>query len=660
MAGFQSFNSGVAAPGSPSQQGFIGNSDKIALPRRPIPPPPQQRTQSQQSVARTPSNTSSLQNVSSRPSTDAKSQSDIFGKTSGWYHGSKFDIAELIAAAEQRNHSTVKSCLKAGLNVNYCRWVKGDKILGDGARSVADVVACRNDIITMRLLIEYKVDLSGTPASTFATSSLTRSRVDFLFKGDEKKKVEKDSWTTPLHLACKHGYAEMARIIIEEGRADPNARDCLSRSALHMNAMGSASLSVGRLLLEQGAAVNFEDHSGATPLSVAALHGKVELAKLFIDNGAHVNSVDAYNETAIFNASLHDHLSTVSALASRGGNVNVRNTVGASAFFKAASRFKPATMNCLIECGADVDTRDNNGCTALLRATMAKNIQLLALLLQLGADVDAKDGDGCTPLLVAMALKDQDIIRLLLQSGANLAETDNYYNTSLSQAAILGATSVARHVLSFPHHRTSTYLQQTNLVGETPLTLACKHNSSPIVKLLLKHGDDPHHVDINGYRAIDRAMYWASFACVCLLMDAGVGIDGKSLFALQQGRFDNPSLAENHDMITSFLRSHYPQLDLPNAVTSSPLRELFVRPITSTSVLRRVREKQGKPPLKDEKPVEGEISVDPFEACIPESPIQQIINHHTTTINAKGIGGLEVGAAGANIALSVGGALLGL
>ena len=546
--------------------------------------------------------------------------------------------------------------------------MKGNKGLGNGVRSIADIVSCRRDPLAMRLLIEHNVDLTGRSAATFASSQMSTSRFNFLFKDeDERVPVQKNPWTTPLHLACRHGYLDMARIIVEEGRHDTNTPDALGKVALHAIATGSGSLEIAEYLLKMGARVDAADHSGGTPLAAAALHGKTELIRLLIDRGAFIDGVDTYAESAIFNAALQDHHPALKLLVSRGGDVDIRNINGISAFFKAASKLNIKTMDALVACGCDVDSRDNNGCTALVRAVMAKNIILVARLLQLGADIDIGDNDGCTALFVAMLTEDENLIRLLLQSGPGLGNIDSHGSSILHQAALTGSTTVARHILASPQQTYSSQ-SQLNVFGETALSVACKYDNSAIVRLLLKHGHDHQHIDPNGYRALDRAMYWGSLACVRLLLEAGADVDGRALFSLQQGRHDNPQNMEAYDMIFGFLRPRYPQLSYPKATAVSPLIDLFGKAITTESLNARMHEKQGKPPPPKTTAVAptagavmtASVSPDPFEASVPESPMSQIINHHNLIVEAGGLGALEIGAAGANIGLSIAGAVLGL
>ncbi|KAH8686136.1 ankyrin repeat-containing domain protein [Tricladium varicosporioides] len=606
-------------------------------------------------TARSSSQSSSNQMANAVGLSAPAGQAHIFGKTSGWYHGAKYDTGDMWQAAINGENDTLKRCLKAGLNVNHSRWVKADKVVGTGARSVADAVACRNNVKAMSLLIEHGVDFSGTTMAAFV--SHTQSQRAFLLTGDDRKLAEKEPWTTPLHLACRYGYLDLVRIILEEGHADPNTRDCQNRTGLHATIIGNGVPAVAKLLIDRGATVDAKDMSEATPLAVAALYGKLELVELLMNHGAVLDAIDSRGETALYNASLRNHSSVVAALVARGANIDLRNIDGMSPFFKAASSLKTEGMDTLTECGADTDTRDKNGCTALIRASMAKNIPLIMHLLKLGVDIDAEDSDGWTPFFVAMLHNDEDLIRIFLAYGSNMEKTDHHHNTALHQAAMLGASLVIRHMLAL-HTFNNTNNTQMNIFGETPLAIACKHNNSPVVKILLKHGANPHQIDPNGYRAIDRAMYWGSHACVRLLLEAGVAIDDRMLHALQQGKHDKADGAGSHDMILVRLQSQYPALAQPLTTTSSQLRDLFSRTIKRDNLSASMREKQGKPPLDltlsiDEKSSEEVVSPDPFEACIPKPPPPIIINNSTTNIKANGTGTLEVGAAGANLALGI-------
>ncbi|KAH8592306.1 ankyrin repeat-containing domain protein [Bisporella sp. PMI_857] len=440
--------------------------------------------------------------------------------------------------------------------------------------------------------------------------------------------------------------------------------DSQGRVALQMAIIWGGKLDVAKLLLDRGAMVGAKDNLDSAPLAVAAFLGKLEVVELFLDHGAVIDATDSRGETALYNASLRNHSGVIAELAARGANLDFQNIDGMSAFFKAASTLKTDTMDILTKCGADTDARDNNGCTALARATMANNMPLITHLLQLGVDIDAEDNDGWTPLFVAMIHNEENLIRLLLTYRSNMEMTDNHGNTALHQAAILGATLVVRYILALNPFNSHNH-SQLNLFGETPLALASKHDRSPIVKVLLKHGANPHHVDPNGHRALDRAMYWGSFACVRLLLKAGASVDSTALIALQQGKLDNCGDARKYNMIFSWLQSQYPQSVLPTATKSPQLADHFARTISHNDLRRRMHEKQGKPnlvldPFKDRKSGEEAASSDPFEACIPKTPPSQIINNSTMNIKVNESSALEIGEIGTNLALGITNTVLGL
>lgn len=289
-----------------------------------------------------------------------------------------------------RDNDILERCLKAGSKANYCRWVKGDKVLSTGARSIADLVTFRNDVTAMRLLVEHGVDLSGSVITKFVSS--IQAPQDLPLMGDDGKLVENEGWTTLLHLACGYGYIDLIRIILDAGHvSSPNTRDFRGRTGLHTTISGIGVLDVAELLIDKGADIDANYQLGLTPLAFAAVLNNLEVLKLLLDHSAAIDATDRFGLTDLYHASLRNHSTIVTALAARGIQIDLRNNDGKCAFSKAASLLKTDIKDILTECGGDTVARDNNGCTALARATMAKNIPLITHLLQLGVDIDAEE-----------------------------------------------------------------------------------------------------------------------------------------------------------------------------------------------------------------------------------------------------------------------------
>jgi ankyrin repeat protein len=132
---------------------------------------------------------------------------------------------------------------------------------------------------------------------------------------------------TPLHWAADHGHTSIAEMLIEAG-AEIEARTNGGWTPLHTAVAQNASEVVG-LLLEKGADIDAQndsdetvlhfvqntdpqlytfllentedadprDEHGATPMTYAAAHGRIDLVELLMDHGASTQSVDRYGNS---------------------------------------------------------------------------------------------------------------------------------------------------------------------------------------------------------------------------------------------------------------------------------------------------------------------------------------------------------------------------
>src|SRR5713226_7266094 len=80
---------------------------------------------------------------------------------------------------------------------------------------------------------------------------------------------------TPLHLASRSGYVDIARMLIECG-ANPTAQMKDGETALHLVSQ-SGKVDVARMLLERGADLTAQSKDGETALHVASRSGNVDI-----------------------------------------------------------------------------------------------------------------------------------------------------------------------------------------------------------------------------------------------------------------------------------------------------------------------------------------------------------------------------------------------
>jgi truncated hemoglobin YjbI len=138
------------------------------------------------------------------------------------------------------------------------------------------------------------------------------------------------------------------------------------------------------------------------------------------------------------------------------------------------------------------------GQTLLHDAALVGEAELAALLIQLGADPDAKEAEGHTPLYRAST---GDVARMLLAAGATAdVASGPTGGTALHQAARRGYVSVAQALLD--HDAT---IDARDAKEQTPLRRAVNCRQLDIIRLLVRHGADPHAADRRGVTPLDVA-----------------------------------------------------------------------------------------------------------------------------------------------------------
>ena len=241
-------------------------------------------------------------------------------------------------------------------------------------------------------------------------------------------------------------------IVVEEKRPDPKpqpkpqpvtleavtAETVCESGSLSANGMTQTELDEGLLsaardndlegvceYLRRGANIEAEDAPvprwGAnfikrTPLVIAAVDGRLELARLLLNNGANINwqsgrqlSESVYDSSAGWSALAQaagaGHRDVVELLLDRGADINIRWDFGRTALHEAAIYGRASVVELLLSRGVEADARDLNGETALHGAAWGANSghslssrptwegqwgRVLDLLLDADADVNAR------------------------------------------------------------------------------------------------------------------------------------------------------------------------------------------------------------------------------------------------------------------------------
>lgn len=152
---------------------------------------------------------------------------------------------------------------------------------------------------------------------------------------------------------------------------------------LHVAARRGHVVVVEELLLH-GAARDVRDAQGMTPLEVALLAGKTQVARILLQGGTQRHPQ-----------------ALLQVLVNQG----------------VADR---DALELVVAQGADVNASDAQGSRPLHQAIRAGQVRLVKRLIALGADVNLTDAQGLTPLALANADNQRDIAALLTAFGASL------------------------------------------------------------------------------------------------------------------------------------------------------------------------------------------------------------------------------------------------
>ena len=165
-----------------------------------------------------------------------------------------------------------------------------------------------------------------------------------------------------LRRAAQEGHTAVVRLLLDMGRADPNALEHASRGGYH---------DVVELLLAAGADPERQDDKGRRPLFFAA---NSNIARILVERcNVVVDARDQEGKTALMHAAEKRRQSTVRALLELGADVNAQGDDGKTALMRNAEIFwegqheigTEGTARMLLEVGqADVHVRDNQGMTA--------------------------------------------------------------------------------------------------------------------------------------------------------------------------------------------------------------------------------------------------------------------------------------------------------
>ena len=254
--------------------------------------------------------------------------------------------------------------------------------------------------------------------------------------------VRNSDMHTPLLLASESGMLEIAKLLIRS-MSDLNACDDRGNNALHI-AISSTywNEDMVRLLIKSGVNINKLNHSGLTPVKIAALAGNLTVVRLLLQAGCDLGlqqGMISDREAAVLTA---DHQRVQSILLS-----DLINIPDESLHFAARYGNKLMMLTLLKHCSSFIDLYNCQGETPVLVACRHKNLDTLMTLLKHGASPSKPSMYDLTPLTRATWDNNLTMVQLLVQYGASLDFGLDSNTAAIHRALFCGLYKIATYLI---------------------------------------------------------------------------------------------------------------------------------------------------------------------------------------------------------------------
>ena len=333
---------------------------------------------------------------------------------------------------------------------------------------------------------------------------------------------------TPLHVAVLNGKKEIAFFLIETFGCDINIRDPSGKTLLHRMCK-SGNVSLVPLIYDYNADINARDIESNTPLHVAVLNGKKEVALFLITKfGCDINIRDTSGKTLLHRmCSRHGSISLVQSLIhDYNADTNARDDKKNTPLHVAALYGKKEVMLSLIKLGCDITLKGSLGRSLLHQACRGGNVSLVqSLICDQNADITARDDENNTPLHVAALYGKKKVMLYLIKLGCDITLKGSLGRSLLHQACRGGYVGLVQSLIHDYNADTNARDGENN----TPLHVAALNGNKEVALFLIKEfGCDINTRDPSGKTLLHRVCESGSVSLVqSLIHDYNADINAR-------------------------------------------------------------------------------------------------------------------------------------
>ncbi|XP_053665310.1 uncharacterized protein LOC128714461 [Anopheles marshallii] len=390
-----------------------------------------------------------------------------------------------------------------------------------------------------------------TKAVTFRRLNVLRFLVesDRRLKSNVNRKEVSGQGLTPLQIAARKGYPDVAQLLLEHG-ANVQLRDVSGNSALHF-AVECGCVKTVRLLLRHGASSGVRNSLGKSPLELAIASEHRKICRMVLHSGQKVESISLPER--LRNRSIVNELLFVAKpfeyclspadvcsdsftpLHHASDECTIQQLLQFYEVDVASPRYRttplhlaclcnePQRVKALLKHGANPMLSNGEGWTPLLLAVSNRSISIVETLLKHDTfnTQPTNREDLNTVLAIAIRKQSIDIANLLLEKGASI-DTIGKTLTALSPTHHSSRHHPPQH--QHPHqlffcaaregyNRILEYLLESALfdvntkdtIGSTALFHALSRAPLATLDILVRHGADVEHCNQFGHNVLSIA-----------------------------------------------------------------------------------------------------------------------------------------------------------
>ena len=339
--------------------------------------------------------------------------------------------------------------------------------------------------------------------------------------------------STAFSLACRHGYAPIARALHSHGIDNERVTHRGATPFLIACQEGHAALAEW-LATDCGADTARAADGGFNPFYMACQNGHVDVVGVLVRLGLHcVPGEDMVHNTfgtsPFYIAAQNGHLPLLQYLMSQDGLAELGwlhqpENNGATPFYICCEQGHVDVARFLAHCNADVEAANANSSSPLFIACLKGHLAVVDLLVkELHVDCERPNSNGATPFYVSCEKGHMDVIRYLgSQSQVNVATTNANGVSPLWIACQDGHISVVEYCAKLAPE----LLEQPKASGATPFCIAAHQGHLDLVEFLAAQGVDMTRSNHNGATPLFYAATNGHLAVVQTLLKRGVsGMD---------------------------------------------------------------------------------------------------------------------------------------